>query len=398
MLCPGCQHENRPQVKFCEECGTPFKAAKTDAPRPASLEEIAAALNEARAQQTATAEILRVISRSATELQPVFDAIVDNATLLFRAWSAAIMQSDGQLVHLGALRGGWPGSEQSVRGLFPSPIHERPIAARCLADRTIVHIADIESDDPMVDQTTRDIGRSRGYRSALWVPMLRDGQPIGAISITRAEAGPFSSAEIELLKTFADQAVIAIENVRLFTELQEKNRALTQAHEHVTEALEQQTATAEILRVISSSPTDVQPVFDTIVRSASILCDAVQSNLQQFDGELLHLVATHNWPREGLDWARTLYPLRPDNSRGAGRAVHSRAVVHIPDVLEDPEYNLDSAREGGFRSVVSVPMLRDGQPIGVISVGKAAPGPFPDTQLSLLRTFADQAVIAIENV
>src|SRR5262249_16061120 len=143
-----------------------------------------------------------------------------------------------------------------------------------------------------------ELPRAVGFRSVLSVPMLRDSVPLGTISVARAEPGPFSDNQIALLQTFADQAVIAIENVLLFTELQEKNRALTEAHAQVSESLEQQTATSEILRVISQSQTDVQPVFDTIVQSAVELCDAIMGNLQQFDGERMHLVATHNIPPE----------------------------------------------------------------------------------------------------
>ncbi len=202
--------------------------------------------------------------------------------------------------------------------------------------------------------------------------------------------------QITLLETFADQAVIAIENVRLFTELQEKNRALTAAHAQISETLEQQTATAEILQVISRSPTDAQPVFDTIVRSAVRLCDAVRSNVQLFDGELMHWVAQHNI--EAMDLIPRLYPMRPDRSQAASRAVLTRSVVHLPDVLDDHEYRRDVALSGGWRSLLSVPMVREGDPIGAITVMRHEPGWFSETQIALLQTFADQAVIAIENV
>ena len=159
-------------------------------------------------------------------------------------------------------------------------------------------------------------------------------------------------------------------------------KRLAEALNREAEALEQQTATSEILRVISQSQTDLQPVFDTIVRSAVKLCGALQGNLQRFDGDVLDLVASYNWPLEHMDEARRLYPMRPTRSRGAGRAVLSRAVVHIPDVLEDPEYySADRALAAGWRGVLCVPIFREGNPIGVITVAKAAPGPFSETHI-----------------
>jgi signal transduction histidine kinase len=245
----------------------------------------------------------------------------------------------------------------------------------------------------------RERMRLRGARSIAVVPMQHETEVVGAISVTHSQLGAFSPGRLDLLKTFADQAVIAIENARLFTELQEKNRALTQAHAQVTEALEQQTATSEILGVISSSPTDVQPVFDTIVRSAVRLCNGRFSALFRFDGELIHFVAHHNFTSEALDETDRVFPARPSRARGTGRAILERAVVQIPDVELDREYRLQAlSRALGHRSGLYVPMLREGTPIGVIVVARADPGPFPDNQIELLKTFADQAVIAIENV
>src|SRR5260370_577654 len=198
--------------------------------------------------------------------------------------------------------------------------------------------------------------------------MVREGQVIGVIFVARAGPGLVSDTQVELLKTFADQAVIAVQNVRLFKELEEKNRALTEAHAQVTEALERQTATAEILKVISQSPTDVQPVFDTIVQSAVRLCDAVQSNVQLFDGELMHYGAQLGIGPEAMESIRRVYPMRPDQSQTASRAVLTRSVVHLPDVLDDPEYRHELALKGGWRGVLSVPMIRQGDPIGAITV------------------------------
>src|SRR5262249_13810870 len=205
----------------------------------------------------------------------------------------------------------------------------RNVSVRAVIDRTVVHISDIrEEPDFSVSQRLGDALR---FRAILSVPMLRDGSPIGAISIARAEAGFFSSSQVDLLQTFADQAVIAIENVRLFTELQEKNRALTQAHAQVSEALEPQTATSEILPVLASSPTDVQPVFDIIAESAVRLCGAEVSNVTRFDGEWVHIGAIYDASPTGVEAMKRIYPMPPTGVGGAARAIRDRAIVHIPD-------------------------------------------------------------------
>jgi len=205
------------------------------------------------------------------------------------------------------------------------------MAGRCIIDRTVIHVPDFETD-PMVPMAARDIARARGFRAVINVPMLKDREPIGVISVSRAETGSFSQAEIDLLKTFADQAVIAIENVRLFTELQEKNQALTVAHAQVSESLEQQTATSEILQVIASSPTDIQPVLDGLVQSAVRLCGAANVHLLLVRGDVLELAAAYG----SYETARTR-PMR--RSLVAGRAVVDQRPVHVPDIeLERDEF------------------------------------------------------------
>ena len=250
---------------------------------------------------------------------------------------------------------------------------------------------DIATDPRQSIEQRRRIGE-RGTRSGVWVPMLREGTAIGALSVTRSEVGAFADDKIALLQTFADQAVIAVENVRLFKELEARNAELT-------EALEQQTATAEILRVISRSQTDIQPVFDAIVRSAVQLCAGVHGVVLRYDGDLMHLVADHGVPVESLGELRQRFPLPPGRDLIGGRAITERRVVHIPDLASDPTAPSDSAtiaRIGGHRSLLAVPMMRGQDPIGciVVSRGQAA---FSDKQIELLKTFADQAVIAIEN-
>jgi len=347
--------------------------------------------------QTATSDILRVIAGSRTDVQPVFDAIVQSTARLLRAHSGMLTQVADDRLELAASTSTDVAYDAAVKGFWPRPLHSEGAHALAIRERAPVNIADVPND-PRVPDAGRTIIRALGYRSLVIVPLLRHGEAIGSLGVTRREPGGFTDDEIALLQTFADQAVIAIENVRLFTELQAKNQALTDAHAQVSEALEQQTATGEILRVISRSQTDVQPVFDTLVASAVRLCRAHIGAVWQFDGERLHLVAHHNFTPEVLDVVSRGHPRRPQRDRVSGRAILSRAVVQIEDVLADREFDQDVALTTGWRSMVAVPMLREGHPIGAIVINRIEPGPFSDNQIELLRTFADQAVIAIENV
>src|SRR5204863_1037206 len=241
-------------------------------------------VTEALDQQTATVDILRVISRSPTDVQPVFDMIAESAARLCEAQYSFVYRFESQLLHFVAHHGLTAEVLEINRRAYPTPPSRRSVAARAVLERSVVQIPDVNADP---DYALGAMAAAGGYRSAAAVPILRDGLAIGSIAVTRAQAGLLPERQIELLKTFADQAVIAIENVRLFTELQDKNRALTQAHAQVTEALEQQTATSEILRVISSSPTDLQPVFDAITASATRLCDGVYSVVFRYDGDVI---------------------------------------------------------------------------------------------------------------
>jgi signal transduction histidine kinase len=367
----------------------------------AEIESLKRSLTEASEQQTATAEILRVISQSQTDVQPVFDAIVRNAVRLCGASHGGVYRFDGTLVHSVAQNGYTPEQLKHWRRRWPRPVTASDLVSRAIGSRSVVRIADVEkateSHEFNLDALTNV--RARGVHSVITVPMFRQQEIIGAISLGHRDVDAFSDSHVDLLKTFADQAVIAIENVRLFTELQEKNGALTQAHAQVTEALEQQTATSEILGIISRSRIDVQPVFDTIVRRAAKLCGGLFGALVRFDGELVHFVAHYNFSAAALDEVRRVWPAPPSRASGSGRAILDRSVVQIPDIDLDPEYGLKRLSHAvGHRSSIYVPMLRDGLPIGVIVVARAEAGRFPDNQVELLKTFADQAVIAIENV
>jgi signal transduction histidine kinase len=376
------------------------KPQKSEGSRDRRLEpRLAEALKrtaEALEQHAATSEILRVISQSPTDAQPVFETIATSALRLCDAKLCTVFRFDGKLIHIVALHHVSSEGVAAYRDAYPAPPGRSGGTHRAILTRSIVHIPDIREDP---EYELQALARANDFGCVLSVPMLRDGHPIGAITVGREAARPFSDRQIALLQTFADQAVIAIENVRLFTELQEKNGALTEAHARVTTALEQQTATGEILGVISSSPTDVQPVFDTIVRSAVKLCGGLFSALYRFDGELIHQVAHHNFTPEALAASHRVFPARPSRGLATGRAILERAVVHIPDTECDPEFQHQGlSRAIGFRSAIFVPMLREGVPFGVIVVARAEPGPFSDDQIELLKTFADQAVIAIENV
>jgi two-component system, NtrC family, sensor kinase len=392
MHCPRCQHENRPQAKFCEECAAPFFEASPTTQSYADLktevERLNRALTDALERQTATADILRTISGSPTDVQPVFDLMVRTALKLCGAIFSTLAELDGDVVRLRASHGFAPARAAALHATF----HPEAPSAVTIREGKRLHIPDAEGSP------FRRFLQNRGYRSFLAVPVLKEGKAIAAIGVGRAQPGPFAEKQIELLETFAAQAVIAIENVRLFTELQEKNRAVTEAYAQVTESLEQQTATSEVLKVISRSQTHVQPVFDVIVQSAARLCDGVFGGLYRLDAGLVNLVAAHNMSPDALEHAQRFFPARLSRELTASRVILDRRLAHIPDVEKDPEYDSSWARIVGARSVLTVPLLRDGSPIGAISVARPVSGPFSDNQVALLQTFADQAVIAIENV
>jgi GAF domain-containing protein len=347
--------------------------------------------------QTATSDILRVISLSQTDVQPVFDAIVTSAVKLLRGFVAAMSRIAGDRLELAAFTNSDSAGEAAVRSAFPQLLDSGWPHSRVVRDRVVLNVTDARSD-PQLPEAIRNVAVVRGYQSLVVLPILRHDDTVGAISVTRREPGGFTHDEITLLKTFADQAVIAIENVRLFTELQEKNRALTEAHAQVTESLEQQTAMSDILKAIASSSTDLAPVFDAICRSAIRLCGAYGGLITSFDGTLVHLAAVSSPNPDANERVRREYPRRPDAAAARDRAILERAVVHIPDTDADSEYTRQVAREFGYRRLLYVPMLRDGQPIGSIGVSGGEPGPYTEQQIELLKTFADQAVIAIENV
>jgi signal transduction histidine kinase/putative methionine-R-sulfoxide reductase with GAF domain len=337
---------------------------------------------EALQQQTATAEVLRVISGSIADSAPVFEKILESCNHLFSSTEQGILLiGDDNRFHLAAHRGI---ARERLEALFPSPVgsdFERAILAR-----RPLHYKDV-LNGPDVPAGIRAVAEHIGVGnySQVFAPMVWEGRALGTLYVTRQPATGFGEKEIGLLRTFADQAVIAIQNARLFNETRE--------------ALEQQTATADVLNAINKSPTDVQPVFDVIAERAMTLCDARIGGVARFDGELLHLEAYHGVSREVSDAVRAIFPMRLGRGAVTARAIVERAPVQIADVFDDTEFALtELSVRAGFRSSLAVPMFRENQVIGSIVVSREAPGVFPDKLVRLLQTFADQAVIAIENV
>jgi GAF domain-containing protein len=334
--------------------------------------------------QTATSDILRVISRSQTDVQPVFDAIVQSAVRLLRGYSGALSRVSGDEIVLAANTSTDETGDAATKALFPQPLRSEFPHAQAIRAGTPFNVADAQTDGRLLEDA-RGYAHVRGYRSWIVVPMLRQNEAIGAIGVTRREAGGFTEDEIALLQTFADQAVIAIENVRLFNETKE--------------SLERQTATAEILRVISQSQTDTQPVFDAIVRSAVRLCAGGFGSMLRIENDTIRLLAAYNPAPEGSKLIESRFPAPVSEHSLVALAARSGEVVHSPDTAIDPRSSQHAVpRALGVRAQLTVPLLREGKTVALLNVARDTPGPFSDAQIELLKTFADQAVIAIENV
>ena len=334
-------------------------------------------ITEALEQQTATSDVLQVISSSPTDVQPVFDMIASSARRLCEGEFSAVFRFDGELIHVASHDSLTPEAVAAFRQRYPQPPSQGFAIGRVILTRALVHMPDIEADPEYVGS----ISRALAARSMVVVPMLREGNPIGGIGVMRSKAGSFPKNQIELLKTFADQAVIAIENVRLFNETKE--------------ALERQTATAEILGVISSSPTDLQPVMDAVAERAARLCGATDAHIWRRDGDALQVVADYG----GLPIRRPRMAISRQSVMGRvvvdGKPVH---VLDLPAVFESEFPDSRPMLEAGIRTVLGIPLLREGAAIGGILIRRKVVSAFSDKQLELLTTFADQAVIAIENV
>ncbi|MGA9441000.1 MAG: GAF domain-containing protein [Pseudolabrys sp.] len=355
-------------------------------------------LSESLEQQTATSEVLKVISSSPGDLEPVFNAMLANATRICEATFGHLWLFEGNAFRAVAVHG----TQGFVDHMRHHPIVDLQNSPgipldRLARTRELVHIPDLRADDSYIRKATPQIValvETSGARTFVSVPMLKDGELVGAINLYRQEVRPFSDRQIELVNNFADQAVIAIENARLLNELRQRT-------DDLSESLEQQVATSDVLRVISSSPTNVQPVFDAIAESAVRLCDGQFSFVLRFDGKVMDFASCCGLSAEGLDAFHSILPMPASEDTAGGRAVVRRAVVEIPDVKADPSYGAQGqglAKAVNYRSIAAVPLLHEGNPIGAIAVARANAGSFPKRQIVLLQAFADQAVIAIENV
>ena len=361
--------------------------ARTDAARETA--HLKRELTEARRQQAATANVLKVISRAGLDLDAVLATLVISAATLCEAEKGVIFLRERDHFYI-ASNYGFSAEFEAFARAHPLPVDGASTTARAAASGSAVQAVDL-----LADKTQSEIAlqyqRLGGHRTNLGVPLKRNDETIGVFTLTRQVVRRFTKRQIGLVETFADQAVIAIENARLFDEVQART-------EDLHELLQQQTATADVLKVISRSTFDLQPVLDTLVEFAARLCDAHYAMIFRGEGDTFKLAANHGFAGEYREWMqRQIIERRRDTL--VGRTVLERKMVHIPDAAIDPEYTWsESIKRGGFRTMLGVPLLREGTPIGVIALCRSNVSPFTDKQIELVTTFADQAVIAIENV
>ena len=345
-------------------------------------------LTESLQQQTATADVLKVISRSAFDLDSVMHTLARSAAELCAAGLCGLYIREGDfLVCRGYTAAISKEQEDFVRQARIPAFDPNFATTRVLSSGEIANIGDFKNDRSVATQAFQE---KLGFKSVLIVPLMREGQGIGLLILGRDRAGQFSPRHVELVQTFADQAVIAIQNARLFDEVQARTRDLS-------EALEQQTATSAVLAVISRSPSDLNPVLEAISDTAARLCGSEQTMFFRYDGNVFRILASWNFPPEVHEMLERR-PLMPGHPSAIGRAGASLKPVCIPDVLADPAYGLTGEQSRArYRATLAVPLLREGQLVGALSLNRSEPGAFTEKQIELVATFADQAVIAIEN-
>ena len=342
--------------------------------------EIRRELGEALEREKATSQVLGIISSSPSDLEPVFETILANATRVCEASYGTLWLCEGDAIRAVALHGAVPDAYAAEVQRRTVPRLD-PVIAVARAARTgqTVHVADLCTGQGYLDRHPLAVAAVElsGIRTLIDVPMLKQNEVVGVMSIYRREDRPFSEKQIALVTNFAKQAVIAIENARLLNELRQ--------------SLEQQTATSDVLNVISRSPTDAQPVFQIIGERAERLCEAEVSVVSMVEGELIQLAFLHGVAEGGAEAVRRAFPMHRNDETVTARAIRTCAVVHVPDVLADPQYEQkDAARAGDYRSCLGVPMVRGGAVIGAIFVARREPGFFADAQVELLKTFADR--------
>jgi two-component system NtrC family sensor kinase len=371
-------------------------AKRNRAPRRIDLKNqsgsLSRELNEARQQLAATREVLEIINTSPGTIAPVFEALLEKAMHLCEAAFGFLAIYDGERFKFAAQHGVPP----ALADYFETGMDQaRPGDAhwRLLEGEDLIHNLDQMNEDAYragnpLRRALVDLG---GARSALVVALRKDGILRGAITIYRKEVRPFSTTQVALLQHFAAQAVIAIENVRLFDEVQART-------EDLRESLQQQTATADVLKVISRSAFDLETVLQTLVESAARLCEADKATITRQKDAVFYRAESFGFSREFMDYVRDI-PVAPDRGSATGRALLEGVAVHIPDVKADADYRFDEAlRLGNYRALLAAPMMREGTPIGVVTLTRSEARPFTEKQIELVTTFADQAAIAIENV
>src|SRR5262249_15850325 len=344
-------------------------------------------LRESLRQQTATSDVLKVISRSTFDLQAVLDTLVESAARLCEAPIANIWRHHGTIYKLAAAYQATAENKEYLQNLSIEP-GRGSCVGRTLLEGKIVHIHDIQEDPDY------SLSHLTGYRTMLGVPLLREGIPIGVIALARSTVRPFTDKQIELVTTFADQAVIAIENVRLFEAEQQRTSELS-------ESLEQQTATSEVLKVISSSPGELEPVFNAMLENATRLCDARYGTMWLREGDAFRAASLHGpLPPAFTDLLRSRTLFRPTHDTPTGRVAQTRQPVQVFELREihsrDP-INVAAVEVAGIRTMFTVPMVKEDQLVGTISIYRQEIQPFTNKQIELVQNFAAQAVIAIEN-